>query len=128
MLLNKRNIEQDFIREKKSALRHWLMQKVSALLLLPLLCWFLYTLKDLFYGDYKTKLAWFHDYSNSIFLASFIIVALYHLRLGLTAVIDDYVHNEKHKNFLFSFISILCLLFAIFTLIVVAYLSLGDHV
>ena len=37
-------------------------------------------------------------YSNSLLLSIFILVAIFHLRLGLTVVIEDYIHNFKRKK------------------------------
>ena len=80
--------------------------------------WFLYTLKEFINKDYSSKITWLEKFPNGILLALFIVAALFHLRLGLTTVIEDYIHNSKTKNFLLSGIAILCLFLAVFTVII----------
>ena len=116
------------LKKHNTALKHWLVQKISALILLPLLCWFLYVLKDFIAKDYYSKILWLQNISNSILLALFMLLALFHLRLGLIVVVEDYIHNLKSKNFILSLITILCLLIAIFTLIIVYTISMRPNV
>ena len=104
------------------------MQKISAIALLPLAIWFLYVFKDFVYQNYDNKIIWMQDITNSTLLTLFFLVTLFHLRLGLTVVVEDYIHNEKNKNLLLKIIAILCLLLAVFTVIVVFMISKGTNV
>ncbi len=115
-------------KKQNNALKHWITQKVSALVLVPLLFWFLFIFKDFVYKDYNNKILWFQDIKNSSLLALFLLVALFHLRLGLTVVVEDYIHNIKIKNMLLSSVSILCLLLSVFTVIVVLNLFMSNNV
>ena len=116
------------LKKNNPALKHWLVQKISALMLLPLLCWFLYVLKDFIAKDYNSKILWLQNISNSIILTLFMLIALFHLRLGLTVVVEDYIHDLKSKNFLLSLITILCLLIAVFTVIIIYTISMSLNV
>jgi succinate dehydrogenase / fumarate reductase membrane anchor subunit len=128
MEFNEKKLEINLKKKYNSALNHWVIQKISALVLLPLLCWFLYVFKDFIYKDFNNKIIWLQDITNSILLTSFLLVALFHLRLGLTVVIEDYIHNASSKNLLLSIIAILCLLLGVFTVIVLFILSTGSNV
>ena len=128
MKVKKNNLEVYKKKNSNGALNHWITQKISALILLPLLCWFLFIFKDFINRDYNNQILWMQTFSNSLLLALFIIVALFHLRLGLTVVIEDYIHNLKSKNFLLSLITILCLLFSVFTVIVIYMISVKSDV
>ena len=123
MKVKKNNLEVYKKKNSNGALNHWITQKISALILLPLLCWFLFIFKDFINKDYSSQILWMKNFSNSLLLTLFIIIALFHLRLGLTVVIEDYIHNLKSKNFLLSLITILCLLFSVFTVIVIYMIS-----
>ena len=124
----KNNLEVYKKNKSDGALYHWITQKISALILLPLLCWFLFIFKDFINKDYSSQILWMKNFSNSLLLTLFIIIALFHLRLGLTVVIEDYIHNLKSKNFLLSLITILCLLFSVFTVIVIYMISVKSDV
>ena len=115
-------------KESNLALNHWILQKISALVLIPLVCWFLFTFKDFLYKDYSSKVIWFKNYTNSFLFSMFLLTAIFHLRLGLTVIIDDYIHNLKTKKLLLSFIEILCLFLAVLIVIVILILSLGNNV
>ena len=128
MKVKKNNLEVYKKKNSNGALNHWITQKISALILLPLLCWFLFIFKDFMNKDYSSQILWMKNFSNSLLLTLFIIIALFHLRLGLTVVIEDYIHNLKSKNFLLSLITILCLLFSVFTVIVIYMISVKSDV
>ncbi len=128
MDFNEKKLEINVKKKYNTALSHWVIQKISALVLLPLLCWFLYVFKDFIYKDFNNKIIWLQDITNSVLLTSFLLVALFHLRLGLTVVIEDYIHNASSKNLLLSIIAILCLLLGVFTVIVLFILSTGSNV
>ena len=115
-------------KESNLALNHWILQKISALVLIPLVCWFLFTFKDFLYKDYSSKVIWFKNYTNSFLFSMFLLTAIFHLRLGLTVVIEDYIHNLKTKKLLLSFIEILCLFLAVVIVVVILILSLGNNV
>ena len=128
MTVKKNNLEVYKKKNSNGALNHWITQKISALILLPLLWWFLFIFKDFINKDYSSQILWMKNFSNSSLLTLFIIIALFHLRLGLTVVIEDYIHNLKSKNFLLSLITILCLLFSVFTVIVIYMISVKSDV
>ena len=128
MKVKKNNLEVYKKKNSNGALNHWITQKISALILLPLLCWFLFIFKDFINKDYSSQILWMKNFSNSLLLTLFIVIALFHLRLGLTVVIEDYIHNLKSKNFLLSLITILCLLFSVFTVIVIYMISVKSDV
>ncbi len=128
MKVKKNNLEVYKKKNSNGALNHWITQKISALILLPLLWWFLFIFKDFINKDYSSQILWMKNFSNSLLLTLFIIIALFHLRLGLTVVIEDYIHNLKSKNFLLSLITILCLLFSVFTVIVIYMISVKSNV
>ncbi|PPR27055.1 MAG: hypothetical protein CFH34_00522 [Alphaproteobacteria bacterium MarineAlpha9_Bin4] len=128
MEVKKKKMTLDMEKKQNNALKHWITQKVSALVLVPLLFWFLFIFKDFVYKDYNNKILWFQDIKNSSLLALFLLVALFHLRLGLTVVVEDYIHNIKIKNMLLSSVSILCLLLSVFTVIVVLNLFMSNNV
>ena len=128
MDFNENKLELKAEKNHNTALNHWVIQKISALVLLPLLCWFLYVFKDFIYKDYNSKIIWMQDITNSALVTLFFLISLLHLRLGLTVVVEDYIHNVKRQNLLLSIIAILCLLLAVFTVMVVFMLLTGSNV
>jgi succinate dehydrogenase / fumarate reductase membrane anchor subunit len=90
----------------KEGTGHWWAQRVSAIALIPLTLWFLFSLLALPALDYATVRAWL-SYPLSGFLAVLLVAVLtHHSYLGTTEVIEDYVPSVGTKLF-----SLLCLQF-----------------
>lgn len=85
---------------KNHALNKWIIQRVSAVVLMPLLLFFLYSLVDLVNKDYTGALDFFDNYFSIIIFTLFLIFAGLHLKLGLGEIIEDYIQNERLKRFL----------------------------
>jgi succinate dehydrogenase / fumarate reductase, membrane anchor subunit len=85
---------------KNHALNKWIIQRVSAVLLMPLLLFFLYSLVDLVNKDYTGALDFFDNYFSIIIFTLFLIFAGLHLKLGLAEIIEDYIQDERLKRFL----------------------------
>jgi succinate dehydrogenase / fumarate reductase membrane anchor subunit len=81
----------------KSGVHHWTAQRVTAIALVPLTLWFIYSLLSLGHASHEAVLAWA---SGPVTLVLMIILAgttFYHMQLGLQVVIEDYVHNDANK-------------------------------
>jgi succinate dehydrogenase / fumarate reductase membrane anchor subunit len=81
----------------KDGTGHWWAQRVSAIALIPLTLWFLFSLLTLPGLDYLTVNTWL-SFPMSGFLAVLLVAALtYHSYLGTIVVIEDYVHSAGMK-------------------------------
>jgi len=81
----------------KSGLGHWWWQRVTAVILVPLLIWFILSLVCLAGADYVTTVAWFKRPLVSAAWVVLLGALFYHAQLGLQVVIEDYVHTELLK-------------------------------
>ncbi len=70
---------------------HWLHQRTSALILLPLCGWLLYAIVQLAGADWASAREFVAAPLNTGAFVLFIISVLYHAMLGLQVVIEDYV-------------------------------------
>lgn len=71
--------------------RHWLGQRLSAIALVPLGLWFLYSLLALPDLGHRNVSAWIAEPMQAALLALFAWCALWHSALGLQVVVEDYV-------------------------------------
>ncbi|NCU50539.1 MAG: succinate dehydrogenase, hydrophobic membrane anchor protein [Candidatus Fonsibacter lacus] len=85
---------------KNHALNKWIIQRVSAIALIPLLLFFLYSLVDLINQDYTGALDFFDNYLSIIVFTLFLIFAGLHLKLGLGEIVEDYIQDERLKGIL----------------------------
>ncbi len=81
----------------KDGTAHWWAQRVSAVALIPLTLWFVFSLMALPGLDYATVRTWL-SYPLTAFLAVLLAAVLaYHSYLGTSVVIEDYVHSAGMK-------------------------------
>jgi succinate dehydrogenase / fumarate reductase membrane anchor subunit len=81
----------------KTGTGHWWSQRVTAVALIPLTLWFLFSLLTLPGLEYVTVRTWL-SFPMSAFLATLLVAVLtYHSYLGTTVVIEDYVHSHGTK-------------------------------
>lgn len=81
----------------KDGTHHFWVQRVSAVALIPLSLWFVFSVARLAGGDYGMVHHWVHAPSVAVTLVLFIGAALYHSMLGVQVVIEDYIASEGTK-------------------------------
>ena len=80
------------------ASRKWIFQRVGALIVAPLIIWFLISLISLSTRDYNSVINFF---SNPLFLFLTIILLItgfFHAKIGLSEIFEDYIQDAKIKN------------------------------
>lgn len=81
----------------KDGTHHWIVQRVTAVALIPLVIFLLTQLPHIVMTDRASVIAWLQDPVIGIALALFIVTAFYHAMLGLQVVIEDYIHTPVLK-------------------------------
>lgn len=79
----------------KTGVRHWWVQRVTAIALVPLSIWFLFLLGGMLHAaDYATVTAMIAQPVHALFLIVFSVCLFWHGALGLQVIIEDYVHTR----------------------------------
>jgi succinate dehydrogenase / fumarate reductase membrane anchor subunit len=81
----------------KEGVHHWWMQRLSAILLVPLTLWFVIAVVAHVGADYAATRAWLGSPVSFGLMVLLIGATFYHAQLGLQVVIEDYVHREGLK-------------------------------
>lgn len=76
----------------KEGTGHWWSQRLTAVALVPLVLWLVYSLILLAGQDHALVIQWVRNPVNAILLAVFLVTMFYHSSLGLEVVIGDYLH------------------------------------
>ena len=80
------------------ATKKWIFLKISSVILLPLMFWFIINFIAIYDNSYLEVTKFFTN-SNSKFLFSlFIIFAYFFSALNISEVFEDYIGDEKIKN------------------------------
>lgn len=96
-----------------SGVHHWWAQRFSAILLVPLTLWLVWTLAVLAGADYAEARGWIASPWNAAMAVLLVGATFYHAKLGLQVVIEDYVHNRAFEVTLQILIAAAALLGAI---------------
>lgn len=78
-------------------MRHWLHQRVTAVVNIPLMLWLVWSVVNMPGLDHATFTAWLGQPVNAVLMILAVLSVFYHASLGLQVVYEDYLH---HKGFL----------------------------
>ena len=81
-----------------SATKKWIFLKVSSVVLVPLMLWFLFNLVSFYDKSYEEVLLFFTSQPAKFIFSLFIIFAYFYSALSISEVFEDYIENEKLKN------------------------------
>ncbi len=81
-----------------SATKKWIFLKVSSVVLVPLMLWFLFNLVSFYDKSYDEVLLFFTSQPTKFIFSLFIIFAYFYSALSISEVFEDYIENEKLKN------------------------------
>ncbi|HUR42933.1 MAG TPA: succinate dehydrogenase, hydrophobic membrane anchor protein [Aestuariivirga sp.] len=81
----------------KSGAEHWLHERVIALANLPLNLFLVIFVIAHLGGDRAVIVASVHNPVIAILLAVSLVAILWHMKLGMRSIIEDYVHGEAAK-------------------------------
>ena len=76
---------------------HWWLQRTSALMLIPLSLWFVFSVLQRISDGQQALIAWIEQPLVSLALIVYLIFMFFHGQLGLQVVVEDYVHSERLK-------------------------------
>ncbi|NNC99814.1 MAG: succinate dehydrogenase, hydrophobic membrane anchor protein [Gammaproteobacteria bacterium] len=109
----------------KHGFSHWWWQRVTAIALIPLSLWFVYSVICLISGDYASTVAWLGSPINASIMLLFVLTTLYHGQTGLQVVIEDYIHTRWVNLTLLLSIKFASVIMAVLAIISVLKVVLG---
>jgi succinate dehydrogenase / fumarate reductase membrane anchor subunit len=102
---------------------HWWMQRLTALVLVPLTLWFIFSVIHLSGASHQVVIDWLSAPLTLGLMLALIAATFHHLQLGVQVVIEDYVHTERAKVGAVLAVKALCGLLAL--VCVVCVLKIG---
>jgi succinate dehydrogenase / fumarate reductase membrane anchor subunit len=90
---------------------HWMAERVSAVALIPLVLWMLWSVLTLVRGDHADAVAWLQDNAlNPVLLVLLTAIAFWHMHAGMRVVIEDYLQKVSTKTTLLLLNLFICVL------------------
>lgn len=76
---------------------HWWAQRLTAIALVPLTLWFIFSVIHLSGASHQAVIDWLSAPLTLGLMLALIVATFHHLQLGVQVVIEDYVHSEAAK-------------------------------
>jgi succinate dehydrogenase / fumarate reductase membrane anchor subunit len=105
--------------------QHFIVQRVTALALVPLVIWTIFLALALVHSDYAQARAIVHHPFAAVWLSAFLVATFWHAQLGLQVVIEDYVHTRWLEVSAQLAVKFFCVAGALTTVLAVVHIALG---
>jgi len=85
----------------KKGTSYFIIQRATAVVLIPLAAWLLFHLMTILNGDYVSARVWLENPWNSLLIGAFVVIGAIHMRIGMAEIIIDYIHSWLKDVLLF---------------------------
>ena len=103
----------------KSFTKKWILLKISSLILIPLMFWFIVNFVSIYDNDYQSIVGFLTSQVSKFIISVFLIFSYFFSALSISEVFEDYIHNEKIKNAANKALNIFAIIIPLFTIIVI---------
>ena len=107
-----------------NATKKWIFLKISSVVLVPLMIWFLFNLVSFYDKSYSEVLLFFTSRPTKFLFSLLVIFAYFYSALSISEVFEDYIENNKLKNVANKLLFLFAIIVPISTLILLFKLSL----
>tara|TARA_B100000131_G_scaffold164175_1_gene158742 strand:- start:447 stop:776 length:330 start_codon:yes stop_codon:yes gene_type:complete len=107
-----------------NATKKWIFLKISSVILVPLMLWFLINLVSFYDKSYDEVVLFFISQPTKFLFSLFIIFAYFYSSLSISEVFEDYVESEKLKNVANKLLYLFAIIIPFLTIIVIFNLNI----
>ena len=107
-----------------NATKKWVFLKISSVILVPLMLWFLFNLVYYYDKSYDEVILFFTSQPTKFLFSLFIIFAYFYSSLSISEVFEDYIESEKLKYVANRLLFLFAIIIPISTLLLLFKLSL----
>ena len=103
--------------------KKWVLMRVSSVVLIPLMTWFILNLVSIFDKEYVDIVRFFSNQPSKILVSLLLVFAYFFSALSISEVFEDYIKDEKIKNVANKVLNIFAILVPLITIIVIFNLN-----
>ena len=103
--------------------KKWLFMKISSVILVPLMIWFILNLVSIFDKDYIEIINFFITQPSKFLVSLMLIFAYFFSALSISEVFEDYIQDKKIKNAANKALNIFAIIMPLITIIVIFNLN-----
>ena len=101
--------------------RKWILHRISAIILAPLYVWLYFSFVSLSTKNYSEVIFFFKNPLFKILIIMLFIVGFFHVKISLSEIFEDYIHNQRIKNVANILALILSIIIPVIILILLIY-------
>ena len=101
--------------------RKWILHRVSAIILAPLYFWLFFSLIVLSTKNYSEAVYFYKSPLFTILTVMVFFVAFFHVKISLSEIFEDYIHDKKIKDVANLLVSIFSIIIPVIILILLIY-------
>ena len=111
-----------------NATKKWLFLKISSIILIPLVIWFLFNLVSFYDKSYTDVVIFFTSQPNKFLFSLLVINMFFYSSLSISEVFEDYIGDNKLKNVANRLLYLFAIIISILTILVLYKISLWTHI
>ena len=104
--------------------KKWLLMRVSSVVLIPLMTWFILNLVSVFNKYYVDIVNFFSNQPSKILVSLLLVFAYFFSALSISEVFEDYIQDEKIKNVANKTLNIFAIIIPLITIIIIFNLNI----
>ena len=104
------------------ATKKWLFQKISSVIMVPFMIWFLMNIVTIFNGSYDEVVNFFTSQPSKILFSIFIVSMFFYSALSISEIFEDYIKQENAKKYANLGVFLSSLIIPLFTIITICLL------
>ena len=106
------------------ATKKWIFLKISSIILLPLMIWFILSFVSIYEKNYTDVALFFIQQPSKILFSMFIVIAFFFSALTISEIFEDYIRDEKIKNVANKLLNIFAIIMPLITILGIFNLSI----
>ena len=79
--------------------KKWLFLKISSVILIPLMLWFIINLVSIYDKNYLEVVLFFTTQPSKFLFSFLVIFAFFYSALSISEIFEDYINSEKTRKF-----------------------------
>ena len=79
--------------------KKWLFLKISSVILIPLMLWFIINLVSIYDKNYLEVVLFFTTQPSKFLFSFLVIFAFFYSALNISEIFEDYISSEKTRKF-----------------------------
>ena len=103
--------------------KKWIYTKISSLILMPLMIWFLISFVSIYDKDYLEIIEFFSSKASKVLFSLLVVIAFFFYTLTISEIFEDYLHDEQTKNVANKVLNLFAIVVPILTIITIYNLN-----